>query len=152
MIIILSIVAISLIRVGLRTVTSSLKSLAVETDRIAQGQLGHALEMEGGDEKLIEQVQNDLGLLDCCHITKGYASLMDRKGHIREKELARVFNFDQAMSRNLESFKEAIKQTNNLSVTDDWPKVLAEAKRIKGLLQDFENKWLDQKKIEPLIY
>ncbi|MCJ7703822.1 MAG: ATP-binding protein [Anaerolineales bacterium] len=50
MVIILSIVAVGLIRLGLRTVTSSLKSLAVETDRIAQGQLDHALRVNGEDE------------------------------------------------------------------------------------------------------
>jgi signal transduction histidine kinase/HAMP domain-containing protein len=50
MIVLLSIVALSLIRVGLVSVTSSLKSLAVETERISQGQLDHALDLEGGDE------------------------------------------------------------------------------------------------------
>lgn len=50
MVIILSIVAVGLIRLGLRTVTVSLKSLAVETDRIAQGQLDHALKVNGEDE------------------------------------------------------------------------------------------------------
>ncbi len=50
MVILLSVVAISLIKVGMGSVTSSLKSLAVETDRISQGQLDHALDLEGGDE------------------------------------------------------------------------------------------------------
>lgn len=80
------------------------------------------------------------------HADYGYAGLMDRKGHIRENELARVFNFDQAMSSNLENIKETVKQTNNLSVTDDWPKMLAETKRIKGLLLDFENKWHERER------
>ena len=50
MVILLSIVAISLIRVGLGRVTPSLKSLAVETERISLGQLDHALDRVGGDE------------------------------------------------------------------------------------------------------
>jgi PAS domain S-box-containing protein len=50
MVIILSIVAIGLIRMGLGNVTASLKSLAVETERISQGQLDHALDSVGGDE------------------------------------------------------------------------------------------------------
>jgi len=50
MVFLLSIVAMSLIRIGLGSVTSSLKSLAVESERISQGQLDHELDSEGGDE------------------------------------------------------------------------------------------------------
>ncbi|MBU0511747.1 MAG: HAMP domain-containing protein, partial [Chloroflexi bacterium] len=50
MIVLLSLIAIGLMRVGLRMVTSSLQSLAVEADRIARGQLDHVLQVDGGDE------------------------------------------------------------------------------------------------------
>jgi PAS domain S-box-containing protein len=46
----LSVFAVFLIRYGLKPVTASLKSLAVETDRIAKGQLDHALLLDGEDE------------------------------------------------------------------------------------------------------
>lgn len=46
----LSIVAVFALRYGLKSVTSSLKSLAIETDRIAKGQLDHALLLDGEDE------------------------------------------------------------------------------------------------------
>jgi PAS domain S-box-containing protein len=49
-VILLTIAIIGLIRIGLRTVTSSLKLLADETDRIAQGQLDHALQLGDSDE------------------------------------------------------------------------------------------------------
>ena len=50
MVILLSLVAVLLIHVGLKSVTASLKLLAVETDRIAQGQLDHPLQIDGDDE------------------------------------------------------------------------------------------------------
>ncbi|MHA2315872.1 MAG: hypothetical protein ACXACF_11460 [Candidatus Hermodarchaeia archaeon] len=45
------------------------------------------------------------------HADYGYAGLMDRKGHIREEELARVFNYDKALSSDVESLKESVNKT-----------------------------------------
>jgi signal transduction histidine kinase len=50
MIILLAFVALISLRVGLRVVTRSLQSLAVEANRIAQGKLDHPLHVEGADE------------------------------------------------------------------------------------------------------
>jgi PAS domain S-box-containing protein len=50
MIVILSIVGVISLRYGLRVVTSSLKILAEEADRISQGQLDHSLSIEREDE------------------------------------------------------------------------------------------------------
>jgi len=50
MVFLLATFAFGLIRVNLRTVTASLQSLAVEAERISQGQLDHALQVEGEDE------------------------------------------------------------------------------------------------------
>lgn len=50
MILLFALLLVGMIKVGLRTVTTSLKSLAVETDRIAQGQLNRALLVDGDDE------------------------------------------------------------------------------------------------------
>ncbi len=43
-------VSLFLLRVGLRVVTSSIKNLVAETDRIAQGNLDHSLKVDGVDE------------------------------------------------------------------------------------------------------
>jgi hypothetical protein len=56
------------------------------------------------------------------HADYGYAGLMDRKGHIREEELARVFNNDR---------------TN----------VSADTSKIKSLLLTFEDKWNEREKL-----
>jgi hypothetical protein len=80
------------------------------------------------------------------HADYGYAGLMDRKGHIREKELARVFNYDQALSKDVESIKDAVNKTYSEAEAENWTNVPAEVKKIKGLLLAFEDKWHKREK------
>jgi DNA-directed RNA polymerase alpha subunit len=79
------------------------------------------------------------------HADYGYAGLMDRKGHIREEELARVLNFDQTLNKNVEEIKQTVTQTYNNMEDENWTTVPAEIKKIQGLLMDFEDK-LQQRK------
>ena len=74
------------------------------------------------------------------HADYGYAGLMDRKGHIREEELARVLNFDQALTKNVDHIKEIVTQTYNNAEDENWTTISAEIKNIKGLLMEFEDK------------
>ena len=80
------------------------------------------------------------------HADYGYAGLMDRKGHIREEELARVFNYDRALGNDVESMKEAVNKTYSEAEAENWTNIPAEVKKIKGLLLGFENKWHDREK------
>lgn len=50
MVLVLATVTFVLVRLGLRLVTNSLRTLASESDRIAQGELGNVLQAEGLDE------------------------------------------------------------------------------------------------------
>jgi hypothetical protein len=75
------------------------------------------------------------------HADYGYAGLMDRKGHIREDELARVFDYDQALSNDVESMKTAVNKTHSEAEAENWTTIPAEVKKIKGLILAFENKW-----------
>jgi len=75
------------------------------------------------------------------HADYGYAGLMDRKGHIREEELARVFDYDQALSNDVESMKTAVNKIHSEAEAENWTTIPAEVKKIKGLILAFENKW-----------
>jgi len=71
----------------------------------------------------------------------GYAGLMDRKGHIRETEIAHVFNYDKALSDDVQSIVNAVNELYNDSQADKWADAAAKARNIKSLILGFESKW-----------
>jgi hypothetical protein len=80
------------------------------------------------------------------HADYGYAGLMDRKGHIRENELARVFNFDRDLEKELDSLKESVNKTGTEIEAENWTAVTGEVKNVKSLLLAFEDKWNEREK------
>jgi len=80
------------------------------------------------------------------HADYGYAGLMDRKGHIRENELARVFDFDRAVSSELDGLKEAVRKAKTGVEAENWAVVSGEVKNVKSLLLAFENNWNEREK------
>ena len=80
------------------------------------------------------------------HADYGYAGLMDRKGHVREEELARVFNFDRAFNGDLEGLKEAVGKAKTEVEAENWEAVSGEVKNVKSLLLAFENRWDEREK------
>lgn len=85
------------------------------------------------------------------HADYGYAGLMDRKGHIREEELARVFNYDKALSSDVDGLKKAVEKTYDEAEAEDWTNIAEDLKKIKGLLLAFESKWREREgKFRPL--
>ena len=85
------------------------------------------------------------------HADYGYAGLWDRKGHIREEELARIFNFDRDIGLKLEGLNTAVEKAKSLIEAEKWENVSIEVKNIKSLLLDFEDKWTErEKKFRPI--
>jgi len=81
----------------------------------------------------------------------GYAGLMDRKGAIREAELARVFNYDKTLSEEIETIITAVNDLYADSQAENWAETAAKARNIKSLILGFESKWDErEKKFRPL--
>jgi len=71
----------------------------------------------------------------------GYAGLMDRKGHIRENELAKVFDYDKALSNELQAIINAVNDLYADSQAEKWADAASKARNIKSLILGFESKW-----------
>ncbi|MEM3357221.1 MAG: hypothetical protein QW166_05270 [Candidatus Bathyarchaeia archaeon] len=77
----------------------------------------------------------------------GYAGLMDRKGHIRETELARVFNHDKAISEDIQAIINAVDELHSASQAEKWENTSTKVKNIKSLILGFESKWDEREKL-----
>jgi len=76
----------------------------------------------------------------------GYAGLMDRKGHIRESELAKVFDYDKELGDNIQAIIKVVDDLYSDSEADRWTDSVAKVKNIKSLLLDFESRWNNREK------
>jgi RNAse (barnase) inhibitor barstar len=80
------------------------------------------------------------------HADYGYAGLWDRKGHIRENELAHVFNFDRDLGKDLDTLKAAISSAEQKVEIENWDELSNDVKNVKNLLLAFEDKWSEREK------
>jgi len=71
----------------------------------------------------------------------GYAGLMDRKGHIRENELAKIFDYDKALGNQIQSLKQSIEDTGGLVEAENWSEAPPKVRATKAMLLDIEEKW-----------
>ncbi len=71
----------------------------------------------------------------------GYAGLMDRKGHIREGELARVFDYDKALGTSIQGLDQEITEIGGLVEAEKWSEAPPRIRNLKNLLLEFESKW-----------
>jgi hypothetical protein len=78
------------------------------------------------------------------HADYGYAGLWDRKGHIKEEELARVYNFDRELATDLDDLKQSVSKTKAEVEAENWEAVSGEIKKVKSYLLAFEDKWSER--------
>lgn len=71
----------------------------------------------------------------------GYAGLMDRKGHIRENELATVFDYDKALSQSIMVIEQEVEGLYRNVEAEKWTEVPSKIRTLKNLLLDLETKW-----------
>jgi hypothetical protein len=76
----------------------------------------------------------------------GYAGLMDRKGHIRETEIARVLNYDRALNDEVQGIVKAVEDFYNDTQAGNWADAASKARNIKSLILSFESKWDEREK------
>jgi hypothetical protein len=75
------------------------------------------------------------------HADYGYAGLMDRKGAIRETELARVFDYDKNLGEDIGAVTKAVGELYDDSQAERWTEASTKARNIKSLILGFESKW-----------
>jgi len=116
------------------------KSLRHRWEEIYLAALNAGLKAAGDDFKkviqVIDRVAEKINRADY-----GYAGLMDRKGHIREQELARVFNYDKALSDDIQSIVKAVNELYSDSEADKWAEAASKVRNIKSLILGLESKW-----------
>lgn len=71
----------------------------------------------------------------------GYAGLMDRKGHIREDELAKIFNYDKDLGDHVQDLEKSIEDIYGLVEAENWSEIQPKVRTAKLMLLDIEKKW-----------
>ncbi len=116
------------------------KSLRHKWEEIYLAALNAGLKAAGDDFKkviqIVDRVAEKVNRADY-----GYAGLMDRKGHIREQELARVFDYDKALGDDIQGIVKAVDELYSDSEADRWAEAAAKVRNIKSLILGFESKW-----------
>ncbi|MGB9854692.1 MAG: hypothetical protein ACPLRY_07825 [Candidatus Bathyarchaeales archaeon] len=80
------------------------------------------------------------------HADYGYAGLMDRKGHIRETEIARVLNYDKALDDDVQGIVKAVEDFYSETQNGNWGDAASKVRNIKSLILGFESKWDEREK------
>lgn len=121
------------------------KSMRHEWEDIYLSALNAGQQKIGDDFKKVIQVMDRLAE-KINRADYGYAGLMDRKGHVRESELARVFDYDKTLSADISNLGTAIDDLFTDSEADNWADAPTKVKQIKISILDLESKWNNREK------
>ncbi|OGC81108.1 MAG: hypothetical protein A2W07_04370 [candidate division Zixibacteria bacterium RBG_16_43_9] len=116
------------------------KSLRHKWEEIYLTALNAGLKKAGDDFKKVIQVMDRVA--EKIHRADyGYAGLMDRKGQIEETALAKVFNYDKALSNDIQGIVNSVDELYNDSEADRWADAATKIRNVKSLILGFESKW-----------
>lgn len=76
----------------------------------------------------------------------GYAGLMDRKGHIREDELSKIFNYDKTLGDQVQDLQTSVEDIYGLVEAENWTETQPKVRTVKLMLLDIEEKWAGREK------
>jgi hypothetical protein len=71
----------------------------------------------------------------------GYAGLFDRKGAIKENELAKIFNYDKSFGAEIQVLDQSIDDVNASVEAEAWNETTPKVRGVKLRLLDIEKKW-----------
>ena len=71
----------------------------------------------------------------------GYAGLFDRKGAIKENELAKIFNYDKALGDQIEALSQSIDDVYSTVEMEAWSETPPKIRGVKLRLLEIEKKW-----------
>jgi len=125
-------------------------SLRHKWEQIYLTALNAGLKKAGDDFKKVIQVMDRVA--EKIHRADyGYAGLFDRKGHIQETALARVFDYDKVLSNDIQGIINAVDDFYTDSEAERWADATTKIKNVKSLILDFESKWdRREKEFRPL--
>jgi len=124
---------------------ADLKGLRHEWEEIYLAALNAGQMALGDDFKKVIQVMDRVAE-KVNRADYGYAGLFDRKGHIRETELARVFNYDKALGNEIQGIAGAVAELYGDMEADKWTEARPKVRNIKSLILGFESKWDNREK------
>ena len=124
---------------------SDFKSLRHKWEEIYLAALEAGMKKAGGDFKKVMQVMDRVA--EKIHRADyGYAGLMDRKGSIKENALAKVFNYDKALSSDVQGLTSSVDEIYSDSEAEKWTEVTDKVRNVKSLILGFESKWDNREK------
>jgi len=71
----------------------------------------------------------------------GYSGLMDRKGSIKENELAKIFNYDKALGDQIKILDQSINIVYSLVESETWSETPLKVRGVKLKLLEIEKTW-----------